>query len=147
MNGLRLMAADSLVALVPCCRCGFAGGRWDRIADQSYCPQCQELLVLGETEPLVLPVVKHHCSICDHIGTVSFHTFPLKAPTPVEIDLCAEHLRCLIGRRLGPFAYHQLRRQLNFIGISASEVFLLHDAFYDPTGKAIQPVNDIGLAG
>lgn len=147
MNGLRLMAADSLVALVPCCRCRCDGGRWDRIADKPYCPQCQELLVLGEAAPLIEPTAKKHCSICDHLGTVSFHTFPLNAATPVEIDLCPEHLRCLIARRLGPFAYNQLRRQLNFLGISAAEIFLLHDAFYDPTGQAIQPVSDLGLAG
>lgn len=147
MNVLRCVPAAELMTVVPCCRCGVAGGRWDRIVDKAYCPQCQELLVLGETAPLVEPTVKKHCAICDHIGTVHFLTFPLHAESAVEVDLCPEHVRCLIARRLGPFAYNQLRRQLNFVGISASEIFLLHDAFYDPTGRAIQPVSDLGLAG
>ena len=45
----------------------------------------------------------------------------------------------LIGRRLGPFAYHQLRRQLAALGLDADDVFLLHDTFYDVQGRALQP--------
>lgn len=140
MNGLRLAPMESSSALEACSRCSQGGQRWDRIAGHPFCPQCQESLALGESEPLVLSTIKKHCAVCDHLGSVCFHTFPLQKPTPVEMDLCAEHLRCLLGRRLGPHAYHQLRRQLDVLGVDILEIFLLHEAFYDLNGKARQPV-------
>jgi hypothetical protein len=32
-----------------------------------------------------------------------------------------------------------LRRQLRVLGLEAAEVFLLHEAFYDEFGHALQP--------
>jgi hypothetical protein len=57
----------------------------------------------------------------------------------IELDLCAEHFRDLIGRRLGPYAFQQLRRQLQALDLDAGQLFLLHDAFYDEHGRALKP--------
>jgi hypothetical protein len=61
----------------------------------------------------------------------------------VEIELCPEHIRALVARRLGPHAFEQLRRQLQVLGLEVAEVFLLHEAFYDPMGRALQPALEI----
>jgi hypothetical protein len=76
---------------------------------------------------------------------VCFHTFPLHATTPLAIDLCAEHLRALLGRRLVPFAFNQLRRQIHALGLEVDDLFLLHGAFYDNQGRALQPAIESGL--
>ena len=55
------------------------------------------------------------------------------------MDLCAKHLRGFLGRKLGGYAYTQLRRQLAAVGIDVHDVFLLHEAFYDAQGRALQP--------
>jgi hypothetical protein len=125
--------------MVACCRCSEADGKWDRIADKPYCPACQEAIVLGVAKPLTARSEKKPCAVCSHLGTVRYLTFPLHAETPVEFDLCSEHLRSLLGRRLGPHAYHQLRRQLLVLGIEPERIFLLHEAFYDSNGRALQP--------
>ena len=83
--------------------------------------------------------VRNHCAVCDQVGTVCFETFPLQAEGPVYIELCPEHLRGLLGRKLGPHAFHQLRRRLVQLGLDVEEIFLLHGAFYDGQGRAIQP--------
>lgn len=62
---------------------------------------------------------------------------------PVAIDLCAEHLRCLLGRRLSTYAFLQLRRQLQALGLRSQDLFLLHDGFYDGQGQALQPAIDL----
>jgi hypothetical protein len=141
MESLRLAHEPTEVA-VGCCRCGSDGGRWDRIAGKAYCPDCQESLVLGLARPLMEQTQRNCCAACGKLGTVCFTSFPLHQPTPVEMDLCPEHLRSLLGRKLGPSAYHQLRRRLLVLGISVEEVFLLHGAFYDAQGRALQPAND-----
>jgi hypothetical protein len=71
-------------------------------------------------------------------------SFPLQQRDAVAINLCPEHLRGLIGRRLGPYAFHQLRRQLKRVGIGSEHVFLLHRAFYDSQGRALQPALEAG---
>jgi hypothetical protein len=48
-------------------------------------------------------------------------------------------LRSLVGRRLEPTAFRQLSRRLSSLGITSEEIFLLHDAFYDRQGRALQP--------
>ena len=63
----------------------------------------------------------------------------LNSRRPVEIDLCAEHIRALAGRRLGPHAFEQLRQQLYSLGLEVAQIFLLHEAFYDAHGRALQP--------
>jgi hypothetical protein len=129
-------------SLLPCCRCDNADRPWDRIAGKAYCPECQELLILGESPPLVERTERRPCAICHKIGAVGFLTFPLPGTRPLAMDFCPEHLRALLGRRLGPFAYHQLRRQLDALGLTADDFFLLHNAFYDPSGHALQPALD-----
>lgn len=140
MNPLRRTSATIGAAAKHCCRCAQAGDRWDRIAGKAYCPRCQEALALGESEPLRERTSSNHCSVCDLKGTVSFQTFPLEASLPLEMDLCSEHLRGLLSRRLGPHAFHQLQRQLKLLDLTAADVFLLHEAFYDSLGRARQPI-------
>jgi hypothetical protein len=147
MNRVRLAAVEGDSILIACCRCGRDGGRWDRIAGKAYCPHCQEALALGEAEPLIERTLKNHCAVCDNLGAVTFLTFPLQSVEAVEMDLCPEHLRGLIGRHLGPFAYHQLRRQFDSLGVMMCDIFLLHEAFYDMYGRALHPLSDLGLAG
>jgi hypothetical protein len=142
MDSLRIAAMDSVPPAAPCCRCGGGERRWDRIADKAYCPNCQESLATGEAAPLIERAAKNHCAVCEKVGTLCFQTFPLQAPAPVEMDLCSEHLRGLLGRQLGPHAFHQLRRQLHALGVDVEEVFLLHGAFYDSQGQALQPATE-----
>jgi hypothetical protein len=85
---------------------------------------------------------KKPCAACGKIGTVCYLTYPLQTSTPVEMDLCPEHLRALLGRRLGPYAFHQLRRRLHLLGLGVELIFLLHDAFYDEQGRALQPATE-----
>jgi hypothetical protein len=99
---------------------------------------------MGESTPLVERTAKNRCAVCGKVGTVTFHTFPLQGTAPVAIELCPEHLRSLIGRCLGPYAFNQLRRQLQGLGLGAEDLFLLHGAFYDGQGRALQPALDLG---
>lgn len=142
MNALRLSPADDSLESGGCCRCAQAGQRWDRVAAKAYCPQCEEQLAAGEMEPLVEPTEPRLCVICSRRGTVCYRTFPRETEQTLEMDLCPEHLRDLLSRRLGPFGYHQLHRQLCTLGLRTSEVFLLHDAFYDRQGRALKPVHE-----
>jgi hypothetical protein len=144
MESLRVAAAGSIPHLVPCCRCGATERPWDRIAAKAYCPNCEEALVVGESEPLIERTHPNRCAVCNKPGTLCFHTFPLQTTNPVAMELCAEHLRGLLGRRLGPYAFNQLRRQLTNVGVGVEDLFLLHSAFYDLNGRALQPAVDIG---
>ena len=139
MESLRMAPSKSKPAVVPCCRCGSAERSWDRVAAKAYCPECQESLVLGQAPPLIEKTEKNRCAGCGKVGTVRYLTFPLQAATPIEIDLCPEHLRAFLGRRLGPYAFHQIRRRLHILGLGVELIFLMHDAFYDENGRALQP--------
>jgi hypothetical protein len=101
------------------------------------------MLIQGEADPLVLKTEKKRCAVCDRMGTVGYLTFPLQAPAPLEIELCPEHLRALLGRCLEPHSYHQLRRRLHGLGVGVEDVFLLHGAFYDSKGHASMPAMDL----
>jgi hypothetical protein len=94
---------------------------------------------MGLADPLVERTQRQPCGACDWVGTVRFLTFPLQGAIPVEIDLCPEHLRALLGRRLSPTAFGHLRRRLQVLGLAVEQIFLLHDAFYDKQGRALQP--------
>ena len=142
MEGLRVVAAETDTSLAPCARCQAAGCPWDRIAGQSICPDCQELLVLGEGAPLIARMEPRCCAVCGHRGTVRYLTHPLHTRAPVEIDLCSVHFRTLLARRLDRTSLDHLGRQLQTVGLSSRQVFLLHEAFYDDDGKALQPVPD-----
>jgi hypothetical protein len=143
MNRARIVPPDSLPFAVPCSRCSAAHQPWDRIAGTAYCPGCQEAIVLGETPPLIARTERKPCAACERVGTVSYLTFPLNGPGVVAVDLCAEHMRSLLGRRLGPHAYQQLRRQLQTLAVAVEDVFLLHAAFYDTNGRALQPAEEV----
>jgi hypothetical protein len=107
-----------------------------------YCPECQEALILGLAAPIIEPAQRNACAACNRSGTVQYLTFPLKSSTPIEIDLCPEHIRGLLGRRLRPYAFHQLRRRLFALGLRVGRIFLLHNAFYDNVGRALQPAEE-----
>jgi hypothetical protein len=139
MDNVRIASAEGVAAAPGCCRCAEVNKRWDRIAGQPYCPNCQEMLVQGEADPLVVKTDKKRCAVCDRLGTVCYLTYPLQAPAPVEIELCPEHLRALVGRCLVPHAFEQLRRRLHGLGIGVEDIFLLHGAFYDSNGHASMP--------
>jgi hypothetical protein len=143
MDSLRIASRDLVPPSAGCCRCHEANPRWDRIAGQAFCPNCQEMLAQGEAEPLVLKTQKNRCIVCNHTGTVCYLTYPLQASAPVEMELCPAHLRSLLGRCLNPAAFQQLRRRLRAVGFDSDRVFLLHDAFYDPDGRACLPVTEL----
>lgn len=145
MDSFRMAPAQGPIVPLPCCRCGQRHRCWDRIAGKAYCPGCQEALVTGEAEPLVERTEPRACAVCNDIGTVCYITFPLHRAAALEMDLCPEHVRCLLGRRLAPHAYHQLRRRLHQVKLDVDDVFLLHDAFYDEQGHALQPASDLEL--
>jgi hypothetical protein len=142
MNSLRMAAADKIALWKPCCRCGDTALGWDSIAGKPYCPSCEEAIVQGDGEPLVEMTQRRHCCACQTLGTVTIQTFPLKSSQPVEMDLCPNHLRGLLARRLGVHAYAQIRRQLTGLGLDVHDVFLLHEAFYDAQGQALLPAGD-----
>ncbi len=142
MKGVRLSTASGQSPGAPCSRCHATGCPWDRIGDQAVCPDCEEQLALGEGEPLVERLVSHGCAVCGQHGTVRYMTFALHARDPLEIDLCPQHFHGLLARRLDRYAYRQLGRQLQGVGLSARQVFLLHEAFYDERGHPLQPVPD-----
>jgi hypothetical protein len=142
MDNIRLATEDRIFPRIPCHLCGDNQGHWDTIGGRPYCPNCLEALAMGEAEAHVARTERSRCAICHHQGTLAFHTFPLNWHRPVEIDLCGEHLRGLIARRLGPHAFEQLRRQLVGLGLRVTQVFLLHEAFYDGSGRALQPAVD-----
>ncbi len=126
-------------AYLACCRCGRDDHPWDRIAGKALCASCQELLALGEGLPLREAAQQKRCTVCDRMGTVLFETVPLERTEPIAVYLCGEHLHGLLSRALGAFAFHQLCRRLRQFGVRSSEVFLLHDGFYDADGRALHP--------
>jgi hypothetical protein len=142
MNSMRMASKDNFAVWKPCCRCGQLALGWDTIAGKPYCPSCEEGIVQGDGEPLVETTQRRRCCACSVVGTVTVQTFPLKASQPLEMDLCPNHLRGLLGRRLGTHAYWQMRRQLTGLGLDVHDVFLLHEAFYDAKGRALLPAAD-----
>jgi hypothetical protein len=128
---------------LPCTRCGHHHHQrcWDTVGGQTICPNCLELLsvggpVEGDIAPLRIPTEDRQCAACDVRGTVRFCTFPLNSQHPVEFDLCGRHVRALAGRRLSIGAFDLLRLHLRILGLDVSEIFLLHEAFYDRDGRS-----------
>ena len=138
MKRVRITPRGNQTVETVCSRCPHQGP-WDRLAGKPICPDCQEGLALGEGQALVERAEKKLCAICSRLGTLCYRTLPLRANTLIELDLCAEHFRDLIGRRLGPYAFQQVRRQLQTLNVDVAQLFLLHDAFYDGHGRALQP--------
>jgi len=142
MGRIRKVAAGVVSPLDPCCRCFNDRGGWDRIAGKPLCPDCQENLARGEGPPLIERCQASRCAVCGQVGTIRYLTFPLRALAPIEMDLCPEHLRGLLGRQLTPSAYLEIRRQLRQLGLSVGEIFLLHDTFYTDEGDALHRVSE-----
>jgi len=140
MQATRMIAGKGPAPEAPCSRCQAVGCPWDRIGDKPVCPDCQENLVLGEGPPVVERVESHSCAICGYSGTLRYVTFPLRGQRPVEIDLCSRHFEDLLGRRLDGNALRHLGRQLEMLGLSTRQLFLLHEAFYDDQGHPLQPL-------
>jgi hypothetical protein len=140
MEGLRWVSASGQSPVAACSRCQATGCPWDRIGELAICPDCQEQLALGEGEALVQRLVPRCCTVCGQTGSVRYLTFPLHAHDPLEVDLCPQHFHALLGRRLDRYAYRRLARQLQNLGLTARQVFLLHEAFYDERGHPLQPV-------
>jgi hypothetical protein len=116
------------------------GCPWDRIADKPICPDCQEALVLGDGPALIERAETRGCSVCRQTSTLRYLTYPLQAREALEMDLCSRHIHALLARRLERNALVQLSRQLQALGVENKQVFLLHEAFYDEKGRALQPV-------
>jgi hypothetical protein len=141
MTGLRILAGYSIEATMPCVRCQADGCPWDRIADKPICPDCQERLAVGEGPPLAEKLDRSHvCAICGEAGTVQYLTYPLHLKEPLAIDLCGHHLQALLDRRLDRKSFQHLVERLDELGVTTQQVFLLHNAFYDPAGRPLQPV-------
>ena len=138
MGGLRTVP-DNENAPVSCGRCSASGCPWDRIGGLPICPDCQEMLIRGEGEPLALAVEPNDCAACQSRGTIPVVTVPLQAKA-VVIDLCPAHLRALLRRDLDPVAFLELVRRLEATGLTPDRIFLLHDVFYSRQGRALQPV-------
>jgi hypothetical protein len=128
---------------LPCSRCQATGCNWDQIAAKPICPDCQEGLAQGVGEPLVERTEKKPCVVCGRIGALRFVTFPLDSRFAVEMELCGDHFRALIARRLNARAFQNMRGQLQDLGLKAEQVFLLHEAFYDRHGRALQPAREV----
>jgi hypothetical protein len=139
MEGLRRVHEAEGSAAAPCGRCGAAGCPWDRIAGRPMCPDCQESLALGEGPMLRERVEAAPCAVCGRAGTLRYLTYPLRSQEPIELDLCGAHFEALLGRRLDRRAFRRLERMLRTAGVDVQQVFLLHEAFYDRQGEALQP--------
>ena len=142
MSAMRMVRDASVMPRSPCSRCGAIGCHWDHLVGRPLCPDCQEALLRGNAEALVLRRERRGCAVCEQIGTVRYLTFPLHEPEPIEIDLCPAHLRDLMGRRLSRRAFRRLRRQLNLLGLAVEQIFLLHESFYDESGTALRPMTE-----
>lgn len=140
MERLRIRLLPGVpVAPVCCSRCTADAQAWDRIAGKPYCPNCQECVALGEDTPIREAPESIPCVVCAGRRTVSFLTFPLHSRIPVEMNLCCDHLERLLARRLGPYAFIQIRRQLRALALVPDDIFLLHNEFYDMHGQALRP--------
>src|SRR5262249_61747170 len=102
-----------------------------------------EASTAGDGVSLLIRTEKPNSSVCDRLGTVPFRSFPLNTSAVLEMHLCADHFRALLGRRLGPMAFQVLQRRLEKLRLRADQIFLLHEVFYDSLGRALQPVDDV----
>jgi hypothetical protein len=143
MAGVRSLPPEEAATPSHCSRCGATGCVWDQIGGVAICPDCQETLICGEGEPIQFRLDRRACAACESSGTVAFVTVPLRAGA-LRIDLCPAHLRALLGRGLHRRDFLEICRQLQSAGLTPGQIFLLHEAFYDPHGKALQPVRIAG---
>jgi hypothetical protein len=142
MEALRRIHQGDGSPIEPCSRCGAGGCPWDRLADQPICPDCQEGLALGDGPLLRQRGERRACAVCGRDGTLRYLTYPLHSAEPVEMDLCGRHCEALLCRRLERSAFRRLELLLQVAGVSAKEIFLLHEAFYDRQGRSLQPIRE-----
>jgi hypothetical protein len=142
MEAVRLVEGEKLGPLAACSRCQAVGCPWDRIAGRPICPDCQNLLVRGEGPAVVEAPRRSPCAVCRKGLTLSYITFPLNTVTPLELDLCPDHIHALLGRRLEREALGMLARHLATFNVTLQQIFLMHEAFYDAQGRPLQPVPD-----
>src|SRR5262249_39840881 len=100
MDSIRLASKDSFALWQPCCRCGTNALGWARIAGNPYCPDCQEAIIQGDSEPLIEQTQRLPCTACHALGSITVQTFPRRSSYPLEMQLCPEHLRGLLSRSL-----------------------------------------------
>ena len=146
VDSVRLVKSPASLLQLPCQRCGAEGCAWDRLAGMPLCFECQEELIVGASTPLKVKADHNLCTLCRHRNVIAYLTLPLYEPECLEMDLCVRHLTALLGRRLTGRAYRKLRARLNRLGYAVEQFFLLHEAFYDEEGLALQPITvDLGL--
>src|SRR5262245_26442163 len=143
MSSIRIISNSTHSPYRPCARCSATGCHWDCLAGQPICPDCQESLLRGESDALVLRREQSNCCVCVQGGTVPYLTYPLHETQALEIDLCPEHLRDMMARRLSVRAFRRLRRQMNLLGVAVEQIFLLHESFYDESGTALRPLSEM----
>lgn len=127
-----------------CALCKMKGCPWDEIDSVPLCPDCLEGLAAGEIEAVKFSVIRSaHCCICRSLGAVRFVTVPLRTPAHMVTTLgfCPLHLRALVGRSLDHKDFGYLAVLLAAFGLRTYQVFLLHEAFYDQDGRAVDPVD------
>ncbi len=127
--------------VTPCERCENETNLWDRLAGHVLCPECIEQMMIGIAPPIREPVTDVRCAICAALG-VTFETNLHRSRIAVHVPLCGDHLRDLAARRLDPPSFSVLYARLKNLSINRQKIFLLHDAFYDERGKALNPVDD-----
>ena len=119
-------------------------GRWDSIGSTLACPDCLETLAASDEDGVCVVEAASHrpCVLCGNRRTVRWQTYPRSEAWDVvlAVDLCGRHVRALAARSLCRHAFLALRQWLGKHGLGSNDVFLLHDAFYDSKGTALQPV-------
>lgn len=136
---IRVYLENQVFAMPPCVNCGDNSCHWDLVGGAPFCPSCLEDVAMGEDcGALTIRSSPAHCVICGQRGTIPFASFPRNWNRPIEFDLCGYHARSVIARALGPQAVGKLRIVLCGMGIDPESIFLLHDAFYDKHGVALQ---------
>lgn len=131
-----------------CALCDVTGAPWDEIDGLPLCPDCMEDLAAGKAQATQFMVWRSEpCCVCQRLGSVKFATTPLQTIKPLVATLpfCPLHLRALIGRSLDCRDFALLIGFLDQFFLAPSQIFLLHEAFYDRAGKAIQPVDSFYL--
>ena len=120
MESLRLAPADSIFPKIPCSRCADHSRGGTGSSAKPIARTASKRWRGERRSPLWKKPIAGVVAICHHLGTVRYVTFPLHSRRPVEMELCSEHLRALIVRRLGPHGFEQLRRQLHNLGIEVA---------------------------
>ena len=86
----------------------------------------------------------HHTSPNVDVAAIQLDDLAMECDDSLQYLLAFLMLRvCVILRRLNARAFQNLRGQLQDLGLKAEQVFLLHEAFYDRHGRALQPAREV----